>query len=380
MKIRAAVLREMGRARPYAQSKPLSLEEVALDDPGPGEVRVKVVAAGLCHSDLSVIDALRPRQMPVILGHEAAGIVDDLGPGVNGLRSGDHVVFSYVPLCGGCVPCLSGRPYLCEPGRRANANGTLLSGAHRLQGVDGSRVNHFLGVSAFSEYSIAAAVSLIKIDPSIPLEKAALFGCAVITGVGAVINTAGAKAGSSVAVFGLGGVGLSAVMGAQLAGCHPIVAIDVLEAKLALARRLGATHAINAQKQDSVAAIKELTGGGVHCALEAVGNARVLAQAYAATREGGKTIVIGLPSPQQVVEIPAASIVLEERTIHGSFMGSSVPQRDIPRLLALYQAGKLPVDLIYSREIALGEVNGAFDALAQGEVVRQVVRFPGGRR
>lgn len=375
MKTRAAVLREMGRSRPYADSEPLVIEEVELDDPGQGEVRVRMAAGGLCHSDLSVIDGLRPRQMPVILGHEAAGIVEAVGLGVTDLKVGDHVVFSYVPLCGGCVPCLSGRPYLCEPGRRANLNGTLLSGARRLRDGDGALINHFLGISAFSEYSIAAAVSLVKIDSSIPLEKAALFGCAVITGVGAVVNTAQARAGSSIAVFGLGGVGLSAVMGAQLAGCHPIIAVDVLEGKLALARRLGATHAINSQKQDAVAVIKELTEGGAHYAIEAVGSARILAQAYGATREGGKTIAIGLPSPQALLEIPAASIVLEERTLQGSFMGSSVPQRDIPRLLALYKAGKLPVDLIYSREIPLTEINAGFDSLAQGEVVRQVVSF-----
>jgi alcohol dehydrogenase len=375
LKTQAAVLIESGRARPYRDTKPLVIEEVDLDDPGPGEVRVKVAAAGLCHSDLSVIDGSRPRPLPMVIGHEAAGVVDEVGRDVTDLQPGDHVVFSFVPMCGRCVPCLSGRPALCERGARANGAGTLLGGGLRFHAPAlGETLYHHLGVSAFSEYTVVSVASCVKIDASVPLEKAALFGCALITGVGAVINTAQVQAGNSVAVFGLGGVGLSAIMGAQLAGCYPIIAIDRIEEKLALAKKLGATTCLTAG-EDTVTAIREVTAGGVDYAFEAVGNASVLAQAYAATRRGGKTVTIGLPHPSQMLQIQAVSLVAEERTIMGSYMGSAVPVRDVPRLISLYRAGKLPVDVLFSGRISFDGLNGAFDELATGEPVRQVVTF-----
>jgi alcohol dehydrogenase len=375
VKTQAAVLVESGRARPYRETKPLVIEELDLDDPGPGEVRVKVAAAGLCHSDLSVIDGSRPRPLPMVIGHEAAGIVDEIGRDVTDLQPGDHVVFSFVPMCGRCVPCLSGRPALCERGARSNAAGTLLGGGLRFHASSlGETLYHHLGVSAFSEYTVVSVASCVKIDASVPLEKAALFGCALVTGVGAVINTAQVQAGNSVAVFGLGGVGLSAIMGAQLAGCHPIIAVDRIEEKLALAKSLGATTSVKAG-EDTVASIRELTGGGVDYAFEAVGNASVLAQAYAVTRRGGKTVTIGLPHPSQMLQIQAVSLVAEERTIMGSYMGSAVPNRDVPRLISLYRAGKLPVDALFSGRISFDSLNGAFDELATGEPVRQVVTF-----
>src|SRR3712207_5892319 len=225
MMIRAAVLSAMGAERPYATSRPLVIEEVELDPPGPGEVLVKIAAAGLCHSDLSVIDGNRPRPMPMALGHEAAGVVEELGSGVEDLQPGDHVVMVFVPSCGHCLPCSEGRPALCEPGAAANTAGTLLSGARRLH-RNGQVVNHHLGVSAFAEYATVSRRSLVKIDPELPLDEAALFGCAVLTGVGAVINTAKISAGSSVAVIGLGGVGLSAMLGAVAAGARRVVAVD----------------------------------------------------------------------------------------------------------------------------------------------------------
>jgi len=313
--------------------------------------------------------------MPMVLGHEAAGIVREVGPGVHEVQPGDHVVFSFVPMCGRCLYCAIGRPVLCENGNRANAAGTLLSGARRFRNAAGEPLHHHLGVSAFSHFTVAAQESLIRIDPEIPLEKAALFGCAVMTGVGAVVNTARVEPGMSVAVFGLGGVGLSAVMGAHLAGAYPIIAVDILPGKLELARKVGATHLVNAREVDPVAAIRELTGGGVHYAFESVGSERVLIQAYQATRRGGTTIPIGLPHPERMFSVPAVGIVGEERTIKGSYMGSAVPRRDLPRFLALYQAGRLPVDLLLSRLIRLEEINEGFDALARGEVVRQVVRL-----
>ena len=255
MEITAAVLAAMEVSSPYADSQPLTLERLELDPPGPGEVLVRIKAAGLCHSDLSVINGNRPRPMPMALGHEAAGIVEEVGPvegaGRSDLQPGDHVVFVFVPSCGHCEPCTVGRPALCEPGAAANGTGTLLSGARRLHRADGTAVNHHLGVSAFADYATVSRHSLVKVDRDLPLEEAALFGCAVLTGVGAVFNTAQVPAGSSVAVIGLGGVGLSSLLGAVAAGARRIVAIARSEHKLAFARELGATDTFNARDPDA---------------------------------------------------------------------------------------------------------------------------------
>lgn len=375
MKTLAAVLYEMGKPAPYAESKPLLVEQLELSAPGAGEVLVEIAAGGLCHSDLSVIDGSRPRVMPMAMGHEASGIVRELGADVKDLRPDDHVVFSFVPVCGHCLPCATGRPALCENGAVANTHGTLLSGARRFKNARGQELNHHLGVSGFSQFTVAAQESLVKIDPALPLDKAALFGCAVMTGVGAVVNTAKVEAGKSVAVFGLGGVGLSAVMGACVAGASPLVAVDILESKLELAKQLGASHTVNAKSDKALEEIRDLTGGGADYAFEAVGNEKVLMQAYAATKRGGKTVTIGLPHPSKQFTVSAVSLVAEERTVVGSYMGSAVPRRDIPRFISLYLAGKLPVDLLHSRTIKLDEINEAFDILAKGEAVRQVVSF-----
>ena len=374
MKTKAAVLYDMQQPAPYAQWKPLVIEEVSLADPGPGEVLVELAGAGLCHSDLSVINGSRPRVMPMVMGHEASGIVREVGQGVHDLQPDDHVVFSFVPLCGHCIPCATGRPALCEPGAAANTAGTLLSGQRHFRNASDLELNHHLGVSAFSEHTVVAQESLIKIDSQLPLSTAALFGCAVMTGVGAVVNTARVEPGSSVAVFGLGGVGLSTVMGARAAGAETIFAIDLLPDKLELAAKVGATHLINASEEDSVSLIKDLQNG-VDYSFESVGNELVLQQAYAATKRGGTTITIGLPHPGKMFSIPAVSLVAEERTVKGSYMGSAVPRRDLPRFISMYQAGLLPVDLLLSRTIHLDEINEAFDALASGEAVRQVVTF-----
>ena len=277
MEIKAAVLEAMDASSPYATSKPLTLETLELDPPGPGEVLVRIKAAGLCHSDLSVINGNRPRPMPMALGHEAAGIVEEVGPvegGIGGsdLEPGDHVVFVFVPSCGHCEPCTVGRPALCEPGAAANGAGTLLSGARRLHRSDGTPVNHHLGVSAFADYATVSRRSLVKVDNDLPLDEAALFGCAVLTGVGAVFNTARVPAGSSVAVIGLGGVGLSSLLGAVAAGARRIVAMDLSDEKLAFARDLGATDTFNARNPDAVAEVKAATGGGVEYAFELAGS------------------------------------------------------------------------------------------------------------
>lgn len=374
MKARGAVLREMGVAPPYAESRPLQLVEVALDPPGPGELLVRVAAAGLCHSDLSVIDGSRPRVMPMLLGHEAAGEVLEVGAGAGSFAAGDHVVLAFVPTCGDCPPCRGGRAALCEPGAAANAAGTLLSGERRLSDGEGAALNHHLGVSSFSDHIVVSARSAVRVDPELPLELAALFGCAVLTGVGAAINSAKVRPGDSVAVFGLGGVGLAALMGAVVCGANQIVAVDVVAQKLELARDLGATEAIPAGP-GAVEAVRAATAGGVDHAIETVGSERVLAEAYAATRRGGTTVTVGLPHPERLLQIPAVSLVAEERTLRGSYLGSCVPARDVPRFVALYQAGRLPVDRLLSHRLRLDQINEGFDRLARGEAVRQVIVF-----
>jgi alcohol dehydrogenase len=375
MRIQGAVLRRVVAERPYAGSGPLTVEEISLAEPGPGEVLVRIAAAGLCHSDLSVIDGSRVRPLPMLLGHEASGVVEEVGDGVTEVAPGDHVVLSYVPACGACVPCLSGRPALCEPGMRANTAGSLLRGGRRLTAIDGGELHHHLGISAFAERAVVDERSLVRIDPAADLELAAVLGCAVLTGVGAVINTARPPAGSPAVVVGLGGVGLSAVMGAVLAGCHPIVAVDVLPAKLDLARRLGATDGILATEPDAPEQIRASTGGGGEVVVEAVGRVASLQLAYAVTRRGGMTVATGLPAPDQQVMLPALSLVAEERTLKGSYMGSAVPRRDVPRLLALAEAGRLPLRALISGTLDLSEINEGFDRLADASVVRQLVTF-----
>jgi Zn-dependent alcohol dehydrogenase len=377
VKVRAAVLREMGLPAPYAQSQPLQITEAALDGPGPGELLVRVRAAGLCHSDLSVIDGSRPRVMPMVLGHEAAGEVVETGPDTPDFMPGDAVVFAFVPSCGHCDYCADGRAALCEPGAKANVAGTLLAGTRRWHAADGGELHHHLGVSGFAEYTVVSARSAVRIDRELPPQIAALFGCAVMTGVGAVINTARVAPGQSVAIFGMGGVGLAALLGAVAAGANPIVAVDVLPAKLELARSLGATHTVLAGA-DAVAEIREATRGGADYAIETAGVEIALAQAYAATRRGGTTVTVGLPHPQKQFAISAVSLVAEERTVKGSYMGSAVPSRDLPRYIALYRAGRLPVDRLLTHTLRLDEINTAFDRLAAGEAVRQVVLFDSG--
>jgi alcohol dehydrogenase len=372
MKTKAAVLREMGLSKPYAESRPLSVETLDLGPPGEGEVLVRIAAAGLCHSDLSVIDGARPRPLPMALGHEAAGVVEACGPAVTDLKPGDHVVMVFVPSCGHCLPCAEGRPALCEAGAAANVEGTLLSGQRRLS-LDGQVINHHMGVSAFSERVVVSRRSLVRIDPALPLEQAALFGCAVLTGVGAVFNTAGVEPGESVAVVGLGGVGLNALLAAVLIGAEQVVAVDLLDTKLDLARQLGATHGFNAASKDCIQAIREATGGGVQHAIETAGSVPALELAYAITRRGGTTTTAGLAHPEKRLSIQQVSLVGEERTLKGSYIGSCVPLRDIPRYIGLFRKGRLPVDRLLSERIGFEELNEAFDRLAEGRSIRQLL-------
>ncbi len=370
----AAVLRATGAARPYKDSRPLSLETVTLDPPGRDELRVAIKAAGLCHSDLSVINGDRLRPLPMTLGHEAAGVVEALGPGVTDLEIGDHVVTVFMPSCGHCDPCSGGRPALCEPGAVANGKGELLAGGRRAHDSHGD-IHHHLGCSAFAAHAVVSRRSLVKVDRDLPFEHAALFGCAVLTGVGAVVNTAGVRAGQSAVVVGLGGVGLSSVLGALAAGASPVVAVDLSSDKLALARTLGPVLTVNAGDTDAVEQVRALTGGGADFVFEMAGSARALDAAWRMTRRGGTTVTAGLPPPEAALAVNIVSLVAEERTLKGSYMGSCVPSRDIPRYVALFRQGRLPVDRLLSGTVPLSEINTAFDQLADGTAVRTVIRF-----
>ena len=372
MKMKAAILRTTSAQRPFSVSKPLSIEEVELDPPKRGEVLIKVKAVGLCHSDLVAITGERAKPMPIVIGHEAAGIVEEIGQDVQGFAVGDHVVPSYVASCGRCEMCSVGRPALCEPATIANANAVLKDGTTRLR-QGSTRIHHHSGVAGFAEYSVIPEEALVKIDKSVPFEHAALFGCGVVTGVGSVINTAQAKTGQVIAVVGLGGVGLSAVLAALAIGSGKVLALDLSEEKLAFARELGVHHALNAGDADVQAQIAALTGGGVHIAIETAGSNRALQMAYDITRRGGTTVTAGMPGPEAEITLSHLKIAAEERSIKGSYMGSCVAKRDIPRYLNMFQNGSLPVDKLMSRLIGFDDLNAAMDRLADAKTVREVL-------
>ena len=374
MQVRAAVLEEMGLPTPYASSRPLKIRQVELDPPGAGEVLVRVHAAGLCHSDLSVISGDRPRPLPMVLGHESAGEVIECGAGVTDLKPGDRVALVFMPSCGGCLPCMEGAPALCEPGAASNGAGTLLSGQRRLH-WEGKPVSHHVGVSCFADHVVVSRRSCVRIDADLSHAEAALFGCAVLTGVGAVINTARVQAGSTVAVIGLGGVGFSALLAAVASGAREVVAIDLSDVKLALASELGATATFNAARPDAADEVRALTRGGVDCAFEMAGAIAAMELAWRITRRGGSTISAGLPHPERRFSLAPVQLVAEERTLRGSYMGSAVPARDIPRYIEMYQRGKLPVDRLMGERLILDDINRGFDRLASGQAMRDVVLF-----
>jgi len=371
MKITAAVLASTGHSGPFATSAPLTLSQVDLAAPGADELLVKIEAAGLCHSDLSVINGDRPRPMPMAIGHEAVATVISAGVNAAGqFAAGDRVVLSFLPACGHCRECLSGEGYMCPNGAAANGKGTLLGGDIRLS-ADGHPVHHHLGASAFATHAVIDRRSAVKIARDIPVEIAALFGCAVLTGVGAVLNTAALRAGESVVVFGLGGVGLAALMGAIAGGAQPVVAIDPVPEKRALALELGATAAFapGEDEQSIIAAI----GGKPDLVVETVGKAVVLAQAYALARRGGRIVTVGLPNPAEMLSIQAVSLVGDGKTLMGSYMGSAIPARDIPRYIALWRAGRLPVERLLTSVSPMAEINTLFDRLHSGQAIRQIV-------
>jgi alcohol dehydrogenase len=371
MRTLAAVLRAVTDRRPYSGSRPLQLEELELGAPRAGEILVRIEAAGVCHSDLSVVDGSRVRPLPMALGHEAAGVVEEVGVGVRDVEPGDHVVLCFVPSCGVCAECSSGRPALCAPAAAVNGAGALLHGPPLLRDAKGKVVQHHLGVSGFAQRAVVARESAVVVPKDVPLPTAALFGCAVLTGAGAVFNTASVRPGQSVAVFGLGGVGLASVMAAAVANAGCIIAVDPVESKRKLALELGATAAFAPAEAEQ--AIKDLTLGGAEVTFEAAGVPAVLEAAFRAARRGGTTVAIGLPHPARMLSLQALAFAGLGQSLLGCYMGSSAPQRDIPRYIGLWKAGRMPVDRLQSASMPLERINDAFEDLAAGGAVRQVL-------
>jgi NDMA-dependent alcohol dehydrogenase len=363
-KSRAVVCRE--------HNQPVRVEEIIVDPPRRGEVTVKLGACGVCHSDLSAVNGTIALPLPLVLGHEGAGVVEEVGEGVAGLARGDHVAFSFIYMCGKCRFCVAGRPVLClEQGRALT---TPLEGTPRVHDAKGAPLNIFSGCGAMAEYATVSAENLIKIDPKIPLECAALVGCGVTTGVGAVFNTARVSPGSSVAVFGCGGVGLSVIQGARIAGAEKIIAIDTLEAKLAMAKQFGATDVILA-KEDPVKALKKLTGGGPDYAFECVGSGELAATAYRAISRGGMAVVVGVAKPSESTAVRTMTLPFEEKTLKGSYFGSCVPRVDFPRMFGLYLKGELKLEELITRRYPVEDAAAAFADLESGRNARGVIVF-----
>ncbi len=380
IRCKAAVLRTIGAPRPYAQSKPLSIEEVNLAPPKPVELLVRIHGAGLCHSDLSVINGDRPRPVPLALGHEGAGEIVEVGSAIDDVRVGDHVVFQFTPSCGRCPRCVEGRPQVCERARAPKAAGDLMAGGSRITSVNGERIGHHSALSCMAEYAVVDRGSVVVIDKAMPLATAALFGCAVMTGVGAVINTARIRPGDTVAIIGLGGVGLSGVLGARLGGAETIIAIDREPAKLEVACSIGATHMVCARDTDCVEQVRALTSGGVDYAFELSGGVDAMSMAYAMVKWGGTVVAAGLPAASASFSINQCDLVGQEKSIRGSYMGSCVPVRDIPRFMRLYKEGRLPVDRLIDGYIGFDEVNAGFDKLQDVKAIRQILTPHGAHR
>lgn len=357
----------------YEVKKPLHVEDVDLDAPHDGEVLVRIGAAGVCHSDYHFMNGDLPIGLPCVLGHEGAGVVEEVGQGVTTVERGDHVVLLFRPNCGHCEFCSQGRPALCSMASQLRNTGRLLDGTSRLSKA-GEEIKHFLGVSCFAEHAVVPVQGVVPIPKDIPLEVAALVGCAVMTGVGAVMNTARVNPGAAVLVIGAGGVGLNCVMGAALVGAEPIIVADVVDSKLETAMDFGATHVVNAKTRDLVEGVRELTKGeGVDFSFEVIGNPKAMTQAFQSIRRGGVATAVGIAPLGSEVAVNAGELVYMEKTLKGSYYGSTRPQADMPRLLQLYKAGKLPIDRLISRRYPLERVNEAYDALLAGEVARSVL-------
>lgn len=368
--IRGAVLTRMGAEAPYAQSRPIAVEELELTGPGPGELLVRIEAAGLCHSDLSVVNGSRPRPLPMLLGHEAAGIVEEVGDGVT-VAPGQRVVMTFLPRCGECPACATEGRLPCERGSAANGAGTLLTGArHLTRPGSGEVVQHHLGVSGFATHAVVDERSVVPVGADVPPAIAALLGCAVLTGGGALLNAGHIRPGATVAIVGLGGVGMAGLLTALGMGCR-VIAVDAQESKLATALEWGAAEALTPAE-----AIERKVEAGV--VLEAVGHPRAFETAYRLLGLGGTLVTVGLPAPGAVAEIEPLQLTAKAQTVVGSYLGSAVPKRDVPAFEALWRDGRLPLDRLVSRTIALEEINEGMDALASGGVIRQVVTFDAG--
>lgn len=365
--IRGAVLERIGAPRPYARSRPISVADLDLQGPGPHEVLVRIEAAGVCHSDLSVVDGNRVRPVPMLLGHEAAGIVEALGDEVTDLALGERVVLVFLPRCGHCPACATDGLTPCQPGSAANNAGTLLGGGIRLS-RGGQPVHHHLGVSGFATHAVVNRASAVAVPDDVPPEVAALLGCAVLTGGGAVLNVGDPRPGQSVAVVGLGGVGMAAVITALTYDGVRVIGVDRVPEKLLAARALGA-HETYTPEQAADARVK------ADVVVEAVGHPRALETSIGLTAPGGRTVTVGLPRPDARISVSPLGFVAEGRALIGSYLGSAVPSRDIPRFVALWQSGRLPVQSLVSSTIGLDDINEAMDHLADGIAVRQLIRF-----
>jgi S-(hydroxymethyl)glutathione dehydrogenase/alcohol dehydrogenase len=363
--MRAAVL--------YEHDAPLVVEEVEVDPPKGGEVLVRLAASGVCHSDLHMLRGVHPAPLPAILGHEGAGVVEEVGPGVADVRPGDHVILSWLPYCGHCRMCARGRPNVCE-NVAWSERGTLADGTVRFH-KGGERIHHYIAASSFAELSVVPAQCAIPVDPSLPLTELSLVGCAVATGVGAVFNTARVRPGETVAVVGCGGVGLNCVQGAVISNAGAVVAVDLEPGKLELALSLGATHAVNPSEQDPVEAVRGIVGGdGVDHAFEAIGNPATIELAVGLVGRGGQAILIGMAPPDVPVTFDALNATFQEIAIRGCWYGSVRPPVDFPILVDLYRSGRLRLDPLIET-CALEEVNDAFRAMEAGEVARSVIVY-----
>lgn len=367
MLIRGAVLEEIGRLRPFATSTPITISELELDDPGPGELLIRIEAAGLCHSDLSVVDGNRVRPVPMLLGHEAAGLIEQVGAGVDDVRIGQRVVMTFLPRCGDCDGCATDGRMPCVTGSGTNNAGTLLGGSRKLHrhGVD---VHHHLGVSGFATHAVVDRKSVVPVDDDVPADIAAVLGCAVLTGGGAILNAGKPSQGDSIMVVGLGGVGMAAVLTAVSLGLGEVIGVDGVADKLATATELGATQVYSPAELVERGIIADLV-------IEAAGNARAFETAIAATAPGGTTVTVGLPAPDATSSISPLGLVAQARTIIGSYLGSAVPARDIPKYAQLWREGKLPVEKLISSRITLDQINEGMDELADGHAIRQVIVF-----
>lgn len=364
MKTRAAVL--------YEANTPLRVEELELDPPKAGEVLVRVAANGVCRSDYHTMIGEWTMPLPMVLGHEGAGIVEAVGEGVTRSKPGDHVILNFRPNCGWCRYCVAGRPVLCSG--TDTPRWKLFDGTVRLHRGD-IDIHHYARTASLSEYAVVPESGAVPVRHDMPLEKASLIGCSVTTGVCAVINTAKVEPGSSVVVFGCGGVGLNVIQGARLAGAERIIAVDPLENKLAYAKEFGATDIIVSGGGGIVERIKDLTDGGVDYAFDAIGNNEVIQNAFNATRLGGTTVLVGMAPETQEITLNALNIPRTEKVLMGSWYGSAQPWKDLPKMADLYLSGKLKIDEMITREYPLDEVNEAYQALADGSVARSIIRF-----